>query len=118
MKFACLVYVDNSKLALLTPEEGAKLTDQSLEFDAGLEVRGLMNLAYPLQNPSTALTIRLRDGRVSGTDGPFAETKEQLAGFFLLDVDSREEAARLASESPLISFGSIEIRPFLERERS
>jgi hypothetical protein len=115
MKFACLVYVDPDAMAALSPEQGDRLKDRSIEFDHRLRGEGHLILAQPLQPPGTAVTIRIRDGRLSSTDGPFAETKEHLGGFFLVEARDIEEAVRLAETSPMASMGSIEIRPFLEQ---
>jgi hypothetical protein len=67
---------------------------------------------------STAATVRLRDGKVSVTDGPFAETKEQLAGFYLIEARDLNEAIRLASKIPPARLGSVEVRPVWQYERS
>jgi hypothetical protein len=119
MKFACLVYLDGSILAGLPPEEASRLNDACLEFDARHLARGEVTLAYPMQPPGKAVTIRQRDGRLSATDGPFAETKEALAGFFLVDTPTLEEAIAIAGRSPLVAAGgTVEVRPFLPREHS
>ena len=77
-----------------------------------------MVLAQPLQPPETAVTIRVRNGTLSSSDGPFAETKEFLGGFFLIEARDLNEAIRLAEASPMARMGSIEIRPFLEQTHS
>jgi hypothetical protein len=118
MKYACLVYVDANAMGALSPEEGVKLIDDSVEFDVDLRNRNHLILAQPLQPPETAITIRVRDGRMSSTDGPFAETKEHLGGFFLIEARDLNEAIRLAERSPMARMGSIEIRPFLEQTHS
>jgi len=111
MKYACLVYVDPSIVAPLTPEQNRRLSDESFEFDADLSQRGRLVLGQPLHEPAAAVTIRVRDGRMSSTDGPFAETREHLGGFFLITADSMEEAVAIAAKSPMASMGSIEVRP-------
>ena len=118
MKYACLVYVDEGLIGALSPHEGTKLTDESVEFDWNLRNSGHLILAQPLQPPEAAVTIRIRNGKMSSTDGPFAETKEHLGGFFLIEARDLNEAIRLAEHSPMAAMGSIEIRPFLEQTHS
>lgn len=118
MKYACLVYLDSATMARLTPAEGRKLNDASMDYDTALSRDGFMLMGQPLQPPETAVTIRVRNGKLSSTDGPFAETKEFLAGFFLLETKDLDEAVRLAAKSPLAPLGNIEIRPFMDREHS
>ena len=118
MKYACLVYIDGGAMAALSREEGTRLADDSIEFDWRLRQGGHLVLAQPLQPPETAVTVRVRDGRMSSTDGPFAETKEFLGGFFLIEARDRDEATRLAATSPMAALGSIEIRPLLDQTHS
>ena len=115
MKYACLVYVDGSAMAALSREQGIKLSDDSIDFDWEVRRRGHLILAQPLQSPDTAVTVRVRNGKMSSTDGPFAETKEFLGGFFLIEARDLNEAIQLAEGSPMARMGSIEIRPFLEQ---
>lgn len=117
MKFACLCYLDKEKVGAFTRADWDRLDAETLHYDTHLIARGLMTLAYPMEDAAKGLTVRVRDGKMTATDGPFAETKEQLAGFFLLEVESRDEAARIAGQSPLAPLGWIVIRPWLERER-
>jgi hypothetical protein len=118
MKYACLVYVDGNAIAALSEEQGVRLSDDSIEFDQQLRSRGHLILAQPLQSPETAVTIRVRNGKMSSTDGPFAETKEHLGGFFLVEAQNIDEAVRLAERSPMAKMGSIEIRPVLDQTHS
>ena len=121
MKYACLVYVDGSAMATLSPEQGIKLTDDSIDFDWEVKRRGHLILAQPLQPlqpPETAVTVRVRNGKMSSTDGPFAETKEFLGGCFLIDAHDLAEAIELAKASPMAGIGSIEIRPCLDQSHS
>jgi hypothetical protein len=118
MKYACLVYVDDSAMAALSPEQGIKLTDESIDYDWEVKRRGHLILAQPLQPPETAVTVRVRNGKVSSTDGPFAETKEFLGGFFLIEARDLNEAIQVAERSPMARMGSIEIRPFLDQTHS
>ena len=118
MKFACLVYVDPNAVGALSEEENARLVDASIDYDWEVRRSGRLILAQPLQPPGTAVTIRVRNGKLSRTDGPFAETKEFLGGFFLIEANDIVEAVRVAEGSPMASMGSIEIRPFLGHTHS
>jgi hypothetical protein len=118
MKFACLVYIDPEAMGALTPVAGEKLKDDSIDFDWGLRQRGQLILAQPLEGPLTAVTVRVRHGKLSSTDGPFVEAKEYLGGFFLIEARDIDEAIAVARESPMATMGSIEIRPLLEQTHS
>ena len=118
MKYACLVYIDGAIMGALSKEEDTRLTDATVEADWDLRQRGHLILAQPLQSPETAVTIRVRNGKLSRTDGPFAETKEFLGGFYLIEARDLNEAIRLAEEDPMAAMGSIEVRPFLEQQHS
>ena len=104
MKYLCLVYA----------EEGAllKLDDaHCLEYDQSIRASGHCIASEALESIVTASTVRVRQGKVSVVDGPFAETKEQLAGFYLIEASDMDEAVRLASKIPPAEVGSIEVRP-------
>ncbi len=118
MKYACLVYIDAVAIGALTPEEDRKLTDDTIAEDWDLRRRGHLIFAQPLQPPETAVTLRLRNGALSNTDGPYAETKEHLGGFFLIEARDLGEAIRIAGESAILNYGAIEVRPFLEQTHS
>ena len=104
MKYLCLVYLDEKRLDELPDED-------CVEFDARIRASRHCIASEALQPVHTATTVRLRNGKVSITDGPFAETKEQLAGFYMIEAQDLDEAIRLASEIPPARVGSIEIRP-------
>lgn len=118
MKFVCLVYIDEPKMAALTPEEGRRLTDATIAEDWDLRDRGHLIFAQPLQPPERAVTLRLLDAKLTSTDGPFAETKEHLGGFFVIEARDMAEATAIAGESAMLPYGSIEIRPCLEQTHS
>lgn len=118
MQFACLVYIDPEIISALSETEGKALTDDSIAFDWRLTESGQLILAQPLQAPETAVTIRARNGKLSATDGPFAETKEFFGGFFLIEAEDIAAARTIAETSPMASMGSIEIRPFLHQTHS
>ncbi len=104
MKYLCLVYGEEQKLANWDDRECA-------DYDQSLQDSGHRIAAEALQPVSTATTVRVRNGKVSVTDGPFAETKEQLAGFYLIEARDLNEAIQLAARIPPAQVGSIEVRP-------
>ena len=107
MKYLCLVYLEREKWSAVPDRE----------CDAcgrGLRERGMLVAAEPLEAVDTATTVRVRNGRVTVTDGPFAETKEQLAGFYLIEPNDLDEAIEAAAKIPPAREGSIEIRPVRE----
>jgi hypothetical protein len=109
MKYLCLVYGEESLMRTVPDAECVSCNDE-------LRANGQRIAAEALQPVATASTVRLREGGVSVTDGPFAETKEQLAGFYLIEARDREEAIRVASKIPAARIGSIEVRPVRELE--
>jgi hypothetical protein len=109
-----LVYLERGAFDRFTPEEGAKITEDSMAYDRFLASRGNLIMAQALEAPQAAVTIRVRDGKLSSTDGPFAETREILAGFVLVEARDLNEAIGLAEKIPLASIGSIEIRPVMQ----
>jgi hypothetical protein len=107
MKYLCLVYMEETTLDAV-PDSDCKAYSDSLR-QSGHHIAG-----EALQRVETATTVRVRNGRVSLTDGPFAETKEQLAGFYLIDAKNLDEAIQVASKIPPARVGSIEVRPVRE----
>ena len=118
MKYLCLVYFDPALLASMPPGERDRLDNDSMDYDETLEARGQLVLAEALQPPRTAKVVHSRGGRLSQTDGPFIETKEQLGGFILVDVPDLNAAIQVASKIPLAKYGAIEVRPIAKVERS
>lgn len=110
MQYVCLVYGEENHLRGLSKEELADLDRCSVAYDQSVEKAGKLVMAQALQSVKTATTIRKRSGKVVTTDGPFAETKEQLLGFVMLDAASREEALEIAAGIPIAQWGSIEVR--------
>jgi len=104
MKYACLVYLEPGKLHAVPDSECAASGDR-------LRQRGQLVAAEALQPIDTATTVRVRNGKVSVTDGPFAETKEHLAGFYLIEAADLNEAIQIASKIPPAREGSVEVRP-------
>ena len=114
MKYLCLVYVEEKTWNAMTRDERVALSDESMAYCDGLQKNGQLLGASPLHPVETATTVRVRDGKVSTTDGPFAETKEQLGGYLLIDVRDLNDAVRIASKFPAAQYGSIEVRPIKE----
>ena len=104
MKYLCLVYLDEKRLDGLPDEE-------CVAFDEGIRTSGHCIASEALQSVQTATTVRVRNGRTTVTDGPFAETKEQLAGFYLIEARDLNEAIQIASRIPPARAGSVEVRP-------
>jgi hypothetical protein len=118
MRYLCLVYsVEDAANALSESEEQA-LVDESLEYDEQLRKSGHLVVAHALQSPESAATVHVRSGRVSVTDGPFTETKEQIAGFILIQARDLNEAIQVASKDPTARYGFIEVRPVRELVKS
>jgi hypothetical protein len=107
MKYLCLVYLEEQKLHAVPDRECAACGE-------GFRQSGLLVAAEALQPVETATTVRVRNGALSVTDGPFAETKEQLAGFYLIEARDLNDAIQAASKIPPAREGSIEVRPIRE----
>ena len=104
MKYLCLIYLDEQRLNEL-PDEGC------VDYDAMIRDSGHCIASEALQSVTTATTVRVRNGQIAITDGPFAETKEQLSGFYLIDAKDLDEAIRIAAKIPPATVGSVEVRP-------
>ena len=111
MKFLCLVYHDPKDLQALPKEQFDALMQECLAYDAELHASGRLIDARILEPAQSAVTLRTRGGKLTTTDGPFAETKEILGGFQLIEAPDLEEAIRIASKIPWTRTGSIEVRP-------
>jgi hypothetical protein len=112
MKYMMLVYLD--ELHALTESEREHCYVESAQLTQELNAKGQYLLASPLHPTSTATSVRLREGKRLVTDGPFAETREQLGGFYLIDAKDLDEAIGIAEKIPVAKVGTIEIRPVLE----
>lgn len=104
MKYLCLVYGDEHDLHTVPDSE-------CLAYDAALRQGGRCLASEALESARTATTVRVRNGKASVTDGPFAESKEQLAGFYLIEARDLNEAIQVASRIPPARVGSVEVRP-------
>ncbi|HTY83923.1 MAG TPA: YciI family protein [Silvibacterium sp.] len=118
MRYLCLVYYDEKKRNELSDPESQALIDESLDFDEALRSEGYLIAAGPLQPVETATTVRVRNGKVSVTDGPFTETNEQVAGFVLIEARDLNEAIRVASRIPPARLGAVEVRSMQDRVHS
>lgn len=104
MKYLCLVYLDENRLNELPDED-------CVAYDSEIRDSGHCLASEALQPVQTATTVRVRNGKLSVTDGPFAETKEQLAGFYMIEAKDLNEAIRIAADIPPARVGCIEVRP-------
>ncbi len=110
MKYLCLVYGEERKLQEMDDQE-------CVAYDEDLRRRRLCVASEALQPVSTAVTVRVRSGKVTVTDGPFAETKETLAGFYLIEAADLNEAIQVAAGIPPAQVGSVEVRPIRQLDR-
>ncbi len=113
MKYLCLIYEDQSRLPVLPKETVEKAMADYQSFTGELKKSGRC-IAYGAFPPDTATTVRVRNGKLSATDGPFAETKEQLGVYYLIEAHDLNEAIRVAEKIPSAQWGSVEVRPVSE----
>jgi hypothetical protein len=111
MKYLCLIYSEESNWASHTQEQMAAMTAEYMAFTDDIRKSGHMLGGEALHPTNAATTVRVRNGKVSTTDGPFAETKEQLGGFYLVEAKDLNDAIQVASRIPGAKYGSIEVRP-------
>jgi hypothetical protein len=112
VKYLCLGYYDKSKFDGMTESERNAMFDACLEYDDHLRAGGHWAGGEPLQGPETALTLHGKNGKVVTTDGPYAETKEQLGGILVLEARDMNHAVQLIAQHPAMTYGNIfEIRP-------
>jgi hypothetical protein len=114
MKYLCLIYSDENKIASLAPDEGKAMMGEYLAFTESIRASGHYVAAERLQPTRASVTVRSRNGKISTTDGPFAETKEQLGGFYMIEARDLNDAIHVASRIPGTRVGSIEVRPIWE----
>ena len=114
MKYLCLIYADEKKRESMSKSELDALIGEYAIFTEGIRKSGHYFCGEALQGVQTATTVRVRNSKVSTTDGPFSETKEQLGGFYLINARDLNEAIQLASKIPSARLGSIEVRPIRE----
>ncbi len=113
MKYLCLICAD-ACMEKMSEDERRRHFEEYREFTDELRTRGQLVAVNRLQAPETATTVRVRNGRVSTTDGPYAETKEQSGGFYVIETRDLNEAIRVASRIPGARYGCVEVRPIAE----
>ena len=116
MRYALLIYANEQEWADQPEEQSQAQFQEYMAFTKDIVDRGIQKAGEALQPTATATTVRVRDGETLTTDGPFAETKEQLGGFYIVEAKDLDEAIELATRIPDVRRGSIEIRPIMEIE--
>lgn len=111
MQYMILIYEDEKQFASLPEAEMNKVFAEYMQYSKDLAAAGVLRGGAALQPIATATTVRIRGGKTATTDGPFAETKEQLGGYYILDVTNLDEAIKWAAKCPGAPSGSIEVRP-------
>ena len=117
MKYLCLIYDEEKKAAAMSRSELEAIMGEYFAFTDAIRKSGNYIGGEALQPVQTATTVRVRNGKVSTTDGPFAETKEQLGGFYFINARDLNDAIQIASKIPSARTGSIEVRPIMEFDR-
>jgi len=111
MKYLCLIYNDEREMGTMPRPDGEKMMAEYSEFTENIKKSGHYKGGDALQPTTAATTVRVRQNKVSTTDGPFAETKEQLGGFYMIDAKDLNDAISVASRIPGARTGSVEVRP-------
>lgn len=117
MRYLCLIYSEEKKMEALPGAELDRMIQECMAYSRELEANGRFLAGEPLQSVQTATSVRVRAGKPVITDGPFAETKEQLGGFYMIEARDLNEAVRTASRMPQARFGTIEVRPVAEHPK-
>jgi hypothetical protein len=116
MRYLCLIYLDEQRLAAMPEPEMGALNARHLAFNDGLLESGHFVEAEALQAASATTCVRVRNGKVALTDGPYVETKEMVAGFYLIEARDLNEAVQVASRIPAAPLGTVEVRPCRDLE--
>ena len=111
MQYLLLIYDNENVWNEMSKQESAQAFGEYEQFTADIKKSGHFKSGDALQPVATATTVRIRDGKLQTTDGPFAETKEQLGGYYLIEAKDLDEATKIAAKIPSARYGSIEIRP-------
>jgi hypothetical protein len=114
MRYLCLIYPEEATLDALSERDYATIIEEVLAYREELRLSGHYIASSPLQPAEATTTLRVRHGRVSITDGPFVETREQIGGFYLIEATDLNDAIRVAAKMPPARLGSIEVRPLRE----
>jgi hypothetical protein len=116
VKYLLTIYTDESRYATMTPDDSARMMAEYGAFGQEAQEAGVLLGGEGLQPTATATTVRVRDGEALFTDGPFAETREQLGGYYVLECGDLDEAARWAAKIPDARTGAVEVRPIMDYE--
>ena len=111
MRYMLLICADESGVSALSPAEGEAMMGEYMKFGEEMTKRGVLETGDRLHPTSDATTVQVRDGDVITSDGPFAETKEQIGGFYIVDCKDLDEAIEIAAKIPGARLGTIEVRP-------
>ena len=114
MRYLCLIYDEEKKVQKMPKSESDAFMGEYFAFTDNIKKSGQYIGGEALQPVNTATTVRVRNGKLSTTDGPFAETKEQLGGYYLINAKDLNEAIQVASKIPSAKIGSVEVRPIME----
>ncbi|MDH4036399.1 MAG: YciI family protein [Candidatus Krumholzibacteria bacterium] len=117
MKYLCLIYEDEKIISGMAQPEMESIMNEYWAFGDGIQKSGHYVAGHALQPVQTATTVRVRNGKVATTDGPFAETKEQLGGYYMIEAKDLNDAIQVASKIPSARHGSIEVRPIMVFDR-
>ena len=116
MQYLLLIYDDEKIWASMPKDDSGKMFAEYSAFTKDLKASGKHKAGEALQPTHTATTVRVRSGKITTTDGPFAETKEQLGGFYMIEADNLDDAIAIAAKIPSARIGSIEVRPIMKFE--
>ena len=114
MRYLLMICADEATMLAASPDEAAASFQKYVEFGEEMTKRGVLLGGERLRPTTDATTVRVRDGELVTSDGPFAETKEQIGGYYMVDAKDLDEAIEIASKIPAAHFGSIEVRPIWE----
>lgn len=114
MQYLLLIYVSEAAQAKMSPADGAKMHQEYFEFTKSIRGSGHLKGGDALKPATTATSVRVREGKTLVTDGPFAETREQLGGYYLVEAKDLDEATAIAARIPGAKHGTIEVRPVME----
>ena len=114
MRYLCLIYEDEKAWESLPPGQAEAVMGEYFAFTEDIRSKGQLASGEALQPTPTATTVRVRNGKISTTDGPYVETKEQLGGFYLIDAKDLNEAIQIAARIPSARFGGVEVRPVID----
>lgn len=114
MQYMLLIYDNEKNFGSYSEADGKKMMAEYMAYTKAMVDEGVFRAGDPLKATTTATTVRVRDGKTLKTDGPFAETKEQLGGYYIIDVPNLDKALEWAARCPSARMGSIEVRPVME----